>query len=225
MERVFENRAEAGRELAEKLDKYSGREDVIVLGLPRGGVPVAYEVAKRLRAPLDVFIVRKLGVPGFEELAAGAIASGGVRVLNEDVIRSIPYADEAIEAVTVKETAELERREHIYREGRPPPELRDRIVIPVDDGLATGATMRAAVKALRERGVAKIVVAVPVAPPDTCHEIEQLADETICLSTPPFFQAVGQYYEDFSQTTDDEVRDLLTSAAQEISQAKPMDQQ
>jgi len=142
MERVFENRAEAGRELAEKLDKYSGREDVIVLGLPRGGVPVAYEVAKRLRAPLDVFIVRKLGVPGFEELAAGAIASGGVRVLNEDVIRSIPYADEAIEAVTVKETAELERREHIYREGRPPPELRDRIVILVDDGLATGATMR-----------------------------------------------------------------------------------
>src|SRR5438034_4499980 len=151
MERVFENRAEAGRQLAEKLDKYAGRKHVIVLGLPRGGVPVAYEVAKRLRAPLDVFIVRKLGVPGFEELAAGAIASGGVRVLNEDVIRAIPYADEAIEAVTVKETAELERREHIYREGRrPPPELRDRIVILVDDGLTTGATMRAAVKALRQ---------------------------------------------------------------------------
>jgi len=225
MERAFSNRIEAGRELAEKLDKYAGREDVIVLGLPRGGVPVAYEVAKRLHVLLDVFIVRKLGVPGFEELAAGAIASGGVRVLNEDVMRAIPYADEAIEAVTAKETAELERREQIYREGRPPPELRDRIVILVDDGLATGATMRAAVKALRERGVAKIVVAVPVAPPDTCHEVEQLADETICLSTPPFFQAVGQYYEDFSQTTDDEVRDLLTSAAQEISQAKSMDQQ
>ncbi|PYL53252.1 MAG: phosphoribosyl transferase [Verrucomicrobia bacterium] len=225
MERAFSNRIEAGRELAEKLDKYAGREDVIVLGLPRGGVPVAYEVAKRLHVPLDVFIVRKLGVPGFEELAAGAIASGGVRVLNQDVMRAIPYADEAIEAVTAKETAELERREQLYREGRPPPELRDRIVILVDDGLATGATMRAAVKALRERGVAKIVVAVPVAPPDTCHEVEQLADETICLSTPPFFQAVGQYYEDFSQTTDDEVRDLLTSAAQEISQAKPMDQQ
>ena len=215
MERVFENRAEAGRELAEKLDKYSGREDVIVLGLPRGGVPVAYEVAKRLRAPLDVFIVRKLGVPGFEELAAGAIASGGVRVLNEDVIRSIPYADEAIEAVTVKETAELERREHIYREGRPPPELRDRIVILVDDGLATGATMRAAVKALRQRGTAKIVVAVPVGPPDTCRELEEEGDETICLSKPPFFQAVGQYYEDFSQTSDDDVRELLSSAAQE----------
>ena len=215
MERVFENRAEAGRELAEKLDKYSGREDVIVLGLPRGGVPVAYEVAKRLRAPLDVFIVRKLGVPGFEELAAGAIASGGVRVLNEDVIRSIPYADEAIEAVTVKETAELERREHIYREGRPPPELRDRIVILVDDGLATGATMRAAVKALRQRGTGKIVVAVPVGPPDTCRELEEEADETICLSTPVFFQGVGQYYEEFSQTSDEDVRELLSSAAQE----------
>lgn len=221
MERAFSNRIEAGRQLAEKLDKYAGREDVIVLGLPRGGVPVAYEVAKRLHVPLDVFIVRKLGVPGFEELAAGAIASGGVRVLNQDVMRAIPYADEAIEAVTAKETAELERREQLYREGRPPPELRDRIVILVDDGLATGATMRAAVKALRERGVAKIVVAVPVAPPDTCHEVEQLADETICLSTPPFFQAVGQYYEDFSQTTDDEVRDLLSSAAQNI----PGDQQ
>src|SRR5213082_3242750 len=215
MERVFENRAEAGRQLAEKLDKYAGRDDVIVLGLPRGGVTVAYEVAKRLHSPLDVFIVRKLGVPGFEELAAGAIASGGVRVLNEDVIRSILYADEAIEAVTVKETAELERREHIYREGRPPPELRDRIVILVDDGLATGATMRAAVKALRQRGVAKIVVAVPVGPPDTCREFEDEADETICASAPEFFQAVGQYYEDFSQTSDEEVRDLLARAAED----------
>src|SRR5947199_6909516 len=217
MEGVFENRAEAGRQLAEKLDKYAGRDDVIVLGLPRGGVPVAYEVAKRLHAPLDVFIVRELGVPGFEELAAGAIASGGVRVLNEDVMRAIPYADEAIEAVTARETAELERRERIYREGRPPPELRDRIAILVDDGLATGATMRAAVKALRQRGAAKIVVAVPVGPPDTCHEIEEQADEAICLSTPEFFQAVGQYYEDFSQTSDDDVRELLSSAAQNVS--------
>src|SRR5437868_7355242 len=206
MERAFANRTEGGRLLAEKLARYSNRDDVIVLGLPRGGVPVAYEVAKRLRAPLDVFIVRKLGVPGFEELAAGAIASGGVRVLNEDVMRAIPYADEAIEAVTARETAELERRERIYREGRPPPELRDRIAILVDDGLATGATMRAAVKALRQRGAANIVVAVPVGPPDTCHEIEEQADETICLSTPEFFQAVGQYYEDFSQTTDEDVR-------------------
>jgi len=217
MERAFANRTEAGRLLAEKLVNYAGRADVIVLGLPRGGVPVAFEVAQRLGAPLDVFIVRKLGVPGFEELAAGAIASGGVRVLNEDVMRSIPHADEAIDAVTIRETAELERREQIYREGRPPPELRDRIVILVDDGLATGATMRAAVKALRERGAAKIVVAVPVGPLDTCHALEERADETICLSTPEFFQAVGQYYEDFSQTSDEDVRELLGQAAQEMS--------
>jgi putative phosphoribosyl transferase len=215
MERAFPNRTEAGQQLAEKLDKYAGREDVIVLGLPRGGVPVAYEVAKHLRVPLDVFIVRKLGVPGFEELAAGAIASGGVRVLNEDVMRAIPHAEAAIEAVTTKETAELERREQIYREGRPPPELRGRIVILVDDGLATGATMRAAIKALRQTGAAKIVVAVPVGPPDTCYELEQLADETICLSTPPFFQAVGQYYDDFSQTSDEDVRELLARGAQQ----------
>jgi putative phosphoribosyl transferase len=188
---------------------------VIVLGLPRGGVPVASEVAKRLRAPLDVFIVRKLGVPGFEELAAGAIASGGVRVLNEDVMRSIPHADETIETVTARETEEMQRREQTYREGRPAPELRDRIAILVDDGLATGATMRAAVKALRQRGASKIVVAVPVGPPDTCHEIEEQADETICLSTPEFFQAVGQYYDDFSQTTDEDVRELLGSTAEE----------
>lgn len=215
MERAFANRTEAGRLLAEKLIKYADRDDVIVLGLPRGGVPVAYEVAKRLGAPLDVFIVRKLGVPGFEELAAGAIASGGVRVLNEDVMRAIPHADEAIEAVTTRETAELKRREHEYRDGRPAPELRDRVVILIDDGLATGATMRAAVKALRQSGATKIVVAVPVGPPDTCREIEQEADETICLSTPEFFQAVGQYYEDFSQTSDDDVRELLSSAVQE----------
>ena len=217
MERAFPNRTEAGRLLAEKLVQYAGRYDVIVLGLPRGGVPVAYEVAKRLGAPLDVFIVRKLGVPGFEELAAGAIASGGVRVLNEDVMRAIPHGDEAIEAVTARETAELERREQIYREGRAAPQLRDRVAILVDDGLATGATMRAAVKALRQSGAAKIIVAVPVGPPDTCHELEQQADETICLSTPEFFQAVGQYYEDFSQTSDDDVRELLTTAAQKIS--------
>jgi putative phosphoribosyl transferase len=212
MERAFANRTDAGRLLAEKLEKYAGRDDVIVLGLPRGGVPVAYEVAKRLRALLDVFIVRKLGVPGFEELAAGAIASGVVRV--------IPYAEAAIEAVTARETAELQRREQIYREGRPAPELRDKIVILVDDGLATGATMRAAVKALRQRSPAKIVMAVPVGPPDTCEELAQEADEAICLSTPPFFQAVGQYYEDFSQTSDDDVRELLTRAAQEISREK-----
>src|ERR1043166_6141105 len=176
MERAFANRTEAGRLLAEKLEKYANGNDVVVLGLPRGGVPVAYEVAKHLHARLDVFIVRKLGVPGFEELAAGAIASGGVRVLNDDVMRAIPHADEAIETLTARETAELERREHEYRDGRPAPELRGRVVILVDDGLATGATMRAAVKALRHSGAAKIVVAVPVGPPDTCREIEQHAD-------------------------------------------------
>jgi len=215
MERAFPNRAEAGRRLAEKLEQYAGRDDVIVLGLPRGGVPVAYQVAQRLGVPLDVFIVRKLGVPGFEELAAGAIASGGVRVLNEDVLRALPNADEIIESVTAKETAELERREKSYRDDRPAPELRDRVVILVDDGLATGATMHAAVKALRQRDVAKIVVAVPVGPPDTCREFEDEADETICATAPEFFQAVGQYYEDFSQTSDEEVRDLLSRAAED----------
>src|SRR5439155_14899557 len=176
MERAFLNRAEAGRLLATKLAKYAGRDDVIVLGLPRGGVPVAYEVARSLRVPLDVFIVRKLGAPGFEELAVGAIASGGVRVLNADVMRAIPNADEVIESITAKETAELERREQHYRDWRPAPDLRDRIVILVDDGLANGATMRAAVKALRQCGAARIVVAVPVGPPDTCREIEEEAD-------------------------------------------------
>ena len=225
MEHAFPNRTEAGRLLAEKLVEYAGRDDVIVLGLPRGGVPVAFEVAQRLGALLDVCIVRKLGVPCFEELAAGAIASGGVRVLNQDVVRAIPHAEEAIEAVTARETAELERREQIYREGHPPPELRGRIVILVDDGLATGATMRAAVKALRQRGVAKIVVAVPVGPPDTCRELEQEADETICLSTPQYFQAVGQYYEDFSQTSDEDVRELLSQATPDMSERNRTDQQ
>ena len=214
MERAFSNRAEAGRFLAEKLGNYAERDDVIVLGLPRGGVPVAYEVAQRLRVPLDVFIVRKLGVPGFEELAAGAIASGGVRVLNEDVVRALPHADEIIESVTARETAELERREQSYRNGRPPPELRDRNVILVDDGLATGATMRAAVAALRRRGAAKIIVAVPVGAPETCRELEELVDETVCAIAPEFFQAVGQYYQDFSQTSDEEVRELLAGAEQ-----------
>ena len=213
MEGAFANRAEAGRLLAEKLEQYAGRTDVVVLGLPRGGVPVAYEVAQRLGVSLDVFVVRKLGVPGFEELAVGAIASGGVRVLNEDIMRSLPNADQLIESVTEKETVELERREQTYRDRRPAPELRDRVVILVDDGLATGATMRAAVAALRQQGVAKIVVAAPVGAPDTCRELEQEADETICATAPEFFQAVGQYYEDFSQTSDEEVRELLARAA------------
>jgi putative phosphoribosyl transferase len=214
MEASFPNRAEAGRLLAEKLDKYAGRDDVLVLGLPRGGVPVAYEVAQRLGAPLDVFIVRKLGVPGFEELALGAIASGGVRVLNDDVVRALPNANELIESVTAKEMEELERREQRYRDGRPAPEPRGRVVILVDDGLATGATMRAAVAALRQRGAAKIVVAVPVGAADTCRQFEAEVDEMVCVIASEWFQAVGQYYEDFSQITDEEVRELLTRAAQ-----------
>jgi predicted phosphoribosyltransferase len=217
MEGAFPNRAEAGRVLATKLSKYAGSDDVIVLGLPRGGVPVAYEVAQSLRVPLDVFMVRKLGVPGFEELAVGAIASGGVRVLNEDVVRALPNADEIIDAVTERENLELERREQQYRSNRPAPEISGRTVILIDDGLATGATMRAAVKALRQREAARIVVAVPVGPPDTCKEFEDVADEVVCASAPEFFQAVGQYYEDFSQTSDDEVRDLLARAAEDRS--------
>jgi putative phosphoribosyl transferase len=207
--RAFVNRAEAGQLLAEKLLSYAHRDDVIVLGLPRGGVPVAFEVAQRLHVPLDVFIVRKLGVPGFEELAIGAIASGGVRVLNEDVARALPNAAEIVEAITARETGELERREQSYRDGRPAPDLRGKTVILVDDGLATGATMRAAVKALRQRDVGKIIVAAPVGAPETCREFEDEADEIICAMAPEFFQAVGQYYDDFSQTSDDEVRELL----------------
>lgn len=214
MEGSFADRSAAGRFLAEKLTHYRGREDVVVLGLPRGGVPVAYQVAKSLGVPLDVFIVRKLGVPGFEELAAGAIASGGVRVLNQDVVRALPHAEEILEMVTERELIEVQRREQLYRDGRPAPELRGRTVILIDDGLATGATMRAAVKALRERGAAKIAVAVPVGPPETCHEFESEADEVICAAAPEHFHAVGQYYEDFTQTSDEEVRDLLARAAE-----------
>src|SRR5690349_7781972 len=213
MEGAFPNRSEAGRLLATKLSRYSGRDDVIVLGLPRGGVPVAYEVAQALRVPLDVFVVRKLGVPGFEELAVGAIASGGVRVLNEDVVRALPNADEIIESVTLREAKEVERREQEYRDGLPAPEIQGKTVILIDDGLATGATMRAAVKALRQRGASNIVVAVPVGPADTCKDFEDVADEVVCASAPEFFQAVGQYYEDFSQTSDQEVRELLTKAS------------
>ena len=216
MPRVFEDRYDAGRRLGQFLEQYAGCDDVIVLGLPRGGVPVAYEIARHLRVPLDVFIVRKLGVPGFEELAVGAIASGGVRVLNQDVLRVLPNAEQIIDEVTAREQIELDRRESLYRDGRPAPELRDRTVILVDDGLATGATMRAAVNALRQRGAARIVVAVPVGAPETCHELAAEVDETICAISPEYFQAVGQFYEDFSQTSDDEVRQLLNRAQDEF---------
>ena len=209
---TFQDRADAGRQLAEELLEYGGRDDVIVLALPRGGVPVGFEVAHRLNVPLDVFVVRKLGVPGHEELAMGAIASGGVRVLNEDVLYVIPDAQAIVEMVTATERAELERRERNYRDERPPPDVRGKTVILVDDGLATGATMRAAAAALRQQGTAKIIIAVPVGAPSTCHEIRNAADDVICLISPGSFIGVGQYYEDFSQTTDEEVRDLLVQA-------------
>jgi predicted phosphoribosyltransferase len=209
MEGRFPNRAAAGRELAEKLTAYRGHANAIVLGLPRGGVPVAYEVAARLGLPLDVFVVRKLGVPGYEELAMGAIASGSVLVLNDDVMRALPNSEAMLESVRAREKVELQRRETRYRQDRPAPDLKGRVVILVDDGLATGATMRAAAAALRKQGVGKIVVAVPVGAPETCHEIQAVADETICAIMPPFFHGVGQFYEDFSQTNDDEVRELL----------------
>ena len=210
---LFRDRADAGRQLAENLLSYAGRDDVIVLALPRGGVPVAFEVAQRLGVPLDVFVVRKLGVPGHEELAMGAIASGGVRVLNEDVLYALPDAQSIVEMVTAIEREELERRERNYRAGRPPPDMRGQTVILVDDGLATGATMRAAAAALRQQGAAKIIVAVPVGAPVTCREIRSEVDDILCLHTPGSFMGVGQYYEDFSQTSDEEVRELLAAPA------------
>jgi putative phosphoribosyl transferase len=209
---IFQDRSDAGRQLAEELVSYAERDDVIVLGLPRGGVPVAFEVAQRLGLPLDVFVVRKLGVPGHEELAMGAIAPGGVRVLNEDVLHVIPDVQAIIEMVAAIEGEELERRERNYRGDRPPPDLKDRIVILIDDGLATGASMRAAVAALRQQGAAKIIVAVPVGAPSTCQDLKNGADEVICLQTPVAFIGVGQYYADFSQTTDEEVRELLAAS-------------
>jgi predicted phosphoribosyltransferase len=209
MENTFPDRADAGRQLAEPLAAYADRDDVIVLGLPRGGVPVAYQVAKRLHVPLDVFVVRKLGVPGYEELALGAIASGGVRVLNQDVVRILPNAEQIVEAVTANELVELERRERAYRDDRSQLDVRDRTVILVDDGLATGATMHAAVEALREQKPKKIVVAVPVCAPETCREMQKIADEVVWLFAPEWFHGVGQFYDDFSQTSDEEVRRSL----------------
>lgn len=208
----FADREDAGRKLAQELSEYADREDVVVLGLPRGGVPVAFEVAKSLSAPLDVFVVRKLGAPGNPELAMGAIASGGVRVLNEDVVRTMAVSDDAIERVAKEERRELEDRERIYRGARPGVDMEGKTARLVDDGLATGATMRAAVSALRERDPKKIVVAVPTAPPETCAEFEDLVDEIVCLTTPRMFFGVGGAYGDFSQTTNEEVRQLLERA-------------
>jgi putative phosphoribosyl transferase len=209
---LFKDRSDAGRQLAATLSHYAGRDDVLVLALPRGGVPVGYEVAEALGAPLDVFLVRKLGTPGHEELAMGAIASGGVRVLNDRVIRAIRPSEEVIARVEALERRELERREKEYRGGRPPLDVRGKTVILVDDGLATGSTMRAAVDALRRLDPAWVVVAVPVGAAETCDEFEGEADEAICAQEPEPFHAVGVWYDDFTQTTDDEVRELLDRA-------------
>jgi predicted phosphoribosyltransferase len=209
--RAFADRRAAGRALAAQLRHYAGRDDVIVLALPRGGVPVAYEVAAALDAPLDLFLVRKLGTPGHRELAMGAIASGGVRVLNEDVVRWYGIAQDEIETVAREEERELQRRETAYREGRERAPIEGRIVILIDDGLATGSTMRAAVKAVRQLKPERIVVAVPVGARDTCDELAALADEVVCARTPEPFSAVGQWYLDFDQTTDEEVRKLLSA--------------
>jgi predicted phosphoribosyltransferase len=205
----FPDRRAAGRDLAERLQKYAGRSDVVVLALPRGGVPIAYEVAEALGAPLDLFLVRKLGTPGHRELAMGAIASGGIRVLNDDVVHWYKIPGSVIDAVAREEQQELERREATYREGRGPAVLEGRIVILVDDGLATGSTMRAAVHAVKVQRPSRVVVAVPVGARETCAELGSIADEVVCARMPEPFSAVGQWYTIFDQTTDDEVRQLL----------------
>ena len=211
---LFRDRADAGQHLATQLTAYAGNPDVLVLGLPRGGVPVAFQVAQILRVPLDIFVVRKLGVPGQEELAMGAIASGHVRVLNREIIRALKISETAIDAVTEKELPELERREHQYRDDRPFPTIRDKTVILVDDGLATGSSMRAAVRAVQAHNPSRLIVAVPVAAQETCDAFVNLVDQVVCGRTPDPFFAVGAWYHDFSQTTDEEVRHLLQLAWQ-----------
>src|SRR3982074_547535 len=212
----FKDRRDAGRQLAERLAAYADRPDVLVLALPRGGVPVAEEVARALHVPMDVFLVRKLGLPGHAEFAMGAVASGGMRVLHREVVRQLHIPAELINAVTKRELHELERRERAYRGDRPFPDVRGKTVILVDDGLATGSTMRAAAEALRQQGPARLIVAVPAGSPQTCAEFRDEVDEVVCAITPEPFYAVGLWYDDFSQTTDDEVRDLLAAARQEV---------
>jgi putative phosphoribosyl transferase len=216
MDEPFANRRAAGAALAAGLRQYAGRPDVVVLALPRGGVPVAFEVADALGAPLDIFVVRKLGVPGHPELAMGAIASGGVRVLNEDVLRWYAIPPQVVDAVARDEQAELERREQEYRRGQPPVNIHGRVVILVDDGLATGSTMKAAVQAARQLGPARVVAAVPVGATASCAALASLTDETLCALTPAGFSAVGEWYRDFSQTTDAEVQDLLEQHATRV---------
>lgn len=213
--RRFRDRYEAGRLLAQELRDYAGRDDVLVVALPRGGVPVGYEVARVLRAPLDAMQVRKLGVPGHEELAMGAIASGGVRIVSENVVEALRIPERVIATVAAAETQELERRERIYREGRLFPNVRGRTVILVDDGLATGSTMRAAAAALHSLGAARLVAAVPVAPKESCDALRDVVDDVVCARMPERFLAVGEWYEDFSQTSDEEVSELLRRGQRE----------
>lgn len=208
----YKDRVQAGKYLAKKLEQYSNDPDAIVLGLPRGGVVVAYEVAQELQLPLDIFLVRKLGVPGYEELAMGAIASGGVQVINEDVIRMIHISQDDIEAAVKREEKELDRREKAYRGKRPGLDIKSKNVILVDDGLATGATMRAAISALYKQHPRKIIMAVPVASPETCENFRSKVDDLVCAMTPAYFHAVGEWYEDFPQNTDEEVQQLLHRA-------------
>jgi putative phosphoribosyl transferase len=217
---VFKDRVDAGRQLTQKLSKYQGGRDVVVLALPRGGVPVAAEVARGLGAPLDVFLVRKLGVPGHPELAMGAIAEGGIEVLSDHLIHDLGIPPSAVEQVAVRERLELDRGDVLYRQGRSRPQVRGRVVIVIDDGLATGASMQAAVASLRTLDPARIVVAVPVGAMETCERLRREADEVVCLSTPEPFQAVGLWYQRFDQTTDEEVRQLL---ARSFESADPID--
>jgi len=224
MAHQYRDRAEAGEMLARTLGHYANQPGVLVLALPRGGVPVAYPVALALNAPLDVFIVRKLGVPGHEELAMGAIATGRVRVLNEDLIKRLGISAKAVDLATISEKAELERREALFRGDNPPPDIADQTVILVDDGLATGSTMRAAVQALRKQNPARIVVAVPIGAPETCDEFRAEADEVICAQTPEPFFAVGMWYCDFAQTTDREVHELLEEAGRRYANPQAVEQ-
>jgi len=217
----FKNRSEAGRHLARELGHYDSRYDVVVFALPRGGVPVGYEVAQKIKAPLDVLLVRKLGVPGHEEYAMGAMASGDVIFLNHEVIAQLGISDEEVEGVIARERQELARREEAYGRNRRSLDLAGHTVILVDDGLATGSTMRAAVEAMRHHAADSIVVAVPVASPSTCKEMKAIADDVICVMQPEMFLAVGQWYEDFSQTTDEEVRELLQKAAKNMRTIAP----
>ncbi len=217
---LFKDRTAAGQVLAKELAAYANHPDVLVLALPRGGVPVAFEVAQALNAPLDVLVVRKLGVPGHKELAMGAIACDGTQVLNQEILRDYGLSEEAISQVTAKEKQELERREHLYRDSRPLPVLNGRTVILVDDGLATGATMRAAILSVQKHQPAKVIVAVPVSAPQTRQEFEAEVDEIICAKTPSPFYSVGLWYKNFPQTKDEEVCDLLKVAAERLCAAQ-----